>query len=116
MILAELANSNHSSTLGVATLGESIVFSSAACVLVEVQVSTTPYSYFNVCTPPCHGVAMIAESNLKYPEVFRIHGSTIISMVLLINQLKSWLQLANQLSDLPLLCQLPNLQYIGRGA
>ena len=24
---------------------------------------------------------MRAESNLKYPEVFRIHGSTIISMV-----------------------------------
>ena len=45
------------------------------------QVSTTPYSDFNVCTPPCHGVAMMAESNLKYPEVFRIHGSTIISMV-----------------------------------
>ena len=36
VILAELANSNHSSTLGVATLGESIVFSSA--VLVEVQI------------------------------------------------------------------------------
>ena len=26
---------------------------------------------------------MMAESNLKYPEVFRIHGSTIISMVAL---------------------------------
>ena len=36
MILAELANSNHSSTLGVATQGESIVFSSA--VLAEVQI------------------------------------------------------------------------------
>ena len=88
VILAELANSNHSSTLGVATLGESIVLSLLKYKyrdnlhLFLLQVSTTPYSYFNVCTPPCHGVAMMAESNLKYPEVFRIHGSTIISMLL----------------------------------
>ena len=44
VILAELANSSHSSTLGVATLGESIVFSSA--VLVEVQNTKTIFTYF----------------------------------------------------------------------
>ena len=49
--------------------------------LFLLQVSTTPYSDFNFCTPPCHGVAMMADSNLKYLEVFRIHGSTIISML-----------------------------------
>ena len=60
VILAEIVKSNHSSTLGVATLGESIVFFSD--VLAEVQIPrqsspisiTTPYSDFNVCTLPCH--------------------------------------------------------------
>ena len=86
MILAELANSNHSSTLGVTTLGESIVFSFAAALsllkykyqdnlhlFLLLQVSTTPYSYFNVCTPPCHGVAMMAESisgSVSYPRQY----------------------------------------------
>ena len=36
VILAEIVKSNHSSTLGVATLGESIVFFSG--VLAEVQI------------------------------------------------------------------------------
>ena len=59
VILAEIVKSNHSSTLGVATLGESIVFFSGVLAGVQIprqssQVSTTPYSDFNVCTSPCH--------------------------------------------------------------
>ena len=47
-----------------------------------LKVSTTPYSDFNVGTPPCHGVAMMVDSNLKYVcvsyprQYYNIYGST----------------------------------------
>ena len=58
-VLAEIVKSNHSSTLGVATLGESTVFFSDVLAALKykyqgnlhlflLQVSTTPYSDFNV--------------------------------------------------------------------
>ena len=60
VILAEIVKSNHSSTLGVATLGESSLVSLLKHKYQDnlhqflLQVSTTPYSDFNVCTSPCH--------------------------------------------------------------
>ena len=60
VILAEIVKSNHSSTLGVATLGESSLVSllkykyQGNLHQFLLQVSTTPYSDFNVCTSPCH--------------------------------------------------------------
>ena len=48
VILAELANSNHSSTLGVATLGESIVFSSAVLVEVQIPRQSSPISITSI--------------------------------------------------------------------
>ena len=84
MILAELANSKHSSTLGVATLVEFLLISLLKYKyqdnlhLFLLQVSATPYSVLMFAHLRVTGVAMMADSNFKYPEVFRIHGNTII--------------------------------------
>ena len=48
VILAEPANSNHSSTLGVATLGESIVFSSAVLAEVQIPRQSSPISITSI--------------------------------------------------------------------
>ena len=47
VILAELANSNHSSTLGVPP-GESIVFSSAVLVEVQIPRQSSPISITSI--------------------------------------------------------------------
>ena len=48
VILAEIVNSNHSSTLGVATLGESIVFFSDVLAEVQIPRQSSPISITSI--------------------------------------------------------------------
>ena len=48
VILAELVNSNHSSTLGVATIGESIVFLDDVLVEVQIPRQSSPISITSI--------------------------------------------------------------------
>ena len=47
-ILAEIVKSNHSSTLGVATLGESIVFFSGVLAEVQIPRQSSPISITSI--------------------------------------------------------------------
>ena len=48
VILAEIVKSNHSSTLGVATLGESIVFFSDVLAEVQIPRQSSPISITSI--------------------------------------------------------------------
>ena len=88
VILAEIVKSNHSSTLGVATLGESIVFFSGVLAEVQIPRQSSPISITSIYKSvfclhtSVSREAMSQFSNLKYTDPFHIHGSTVISMVI----------------------------------